>query len=816
MEMYTVGELASLTNGKVIGDSNKKISEIFYDSRSIVSPKEGIFFALTGNSNGHDYIEEVFTKSIRIFVCSYIPVKHEQATYILVDNPLEALQKWAKEHLKKHPVKTIGITGSNGKTIVKEWLFHALNSELKVYRSTKSYNSQLGLAISILQMKPGYDLGIFEVGISYPGEMEKQEKVLSPKIGVLTNVLEAHSANFKDKEDLIVEKIKLFKHSEAILCNDQPKIRTIIKQVYPDKKIIFFGKDADSDIQLLNVVKQNKSTCLNVKINSKEESFTIPFSDEASIQNALCLLAILFYLNMDVALIKKKFLQLYGISMRLELIHGDNDSVVINDTFNSDIKSLEIALQQLYQQNKPKKILILSDILQSSSKEEELWNQVSTLVNAYPLDQLLLIGEKGAKYKQWFKHATYIFSTTQEVITFIKKSPPKDSAILLKGARDFGLERISKFLQSQSHDTILEVNLNALRFNVKYFKSLLKPKTKMIAMVKASSYGIGGYEVAETLQLHHMDYLAVAYSDEGVFLRKKGIYLPIMVMNPELNSYQAIIDNDLEPEVYSFRVLEKFTERLKELSIAKKYPIHIKIDTGMCRLGFNPQEIEKLAFQLKENPWIEVKSIFTHLAVSDVPEEKDFTQRQAKLLTSAYDQLVETLGYKPMLHCCNSAGIVNYPEFHFDAVRLGIGMYGYIDHKETLKNLENVVTLQTVISNIHTIQEGGTVSYGRRFRAKKTTRIATLPIGYADGIKRLAGNGRGYVRVNGAIAPIVGSICMDMMMVDVTEILCQEGDEVIVLGESPSLLEYATWCETIPYEILTSISPRVKRIFYKE
>ncbi|MDR2123338.1 MAG: bifunctional UDP-N-acetylmuramoyl-tripeptide:D-alanyl-D-alanine ligase/alanine racemase [Flavobacteriaceae bacterium] len=813
---YSVSELARIINAKVTGNPDKEITQIFYDSRNIISPQEGVFFAIPAIHDGHLFMEKAYQKSIRIFVCTHIPVFHEDATYLIVDNPVEALQKWAGYHRLRYSLKTIGITGSNGKTIVKEWLYQCIWEEFTVVRSPKSFNSQMGLPLSVLQTTEEHDLGIFEVGISRLEEMEKQEKVLHPDIGVLTNVLAAHSEYFKDKEEQISEKIKLFKNSKVIIYPDNKRISKLIKETYSDKVLISFGKEDSSDIRLVENSFIREGMLLKLTVFGKPVEFKIPFTDEASIQNLLCLTAILHELKPDFNFMQEKFLQLQSVSMRLELVKGVNDCIIINDTFNSDYKSLEIALHFLFQQNKPKKTLILSDIFQSHIPEAELYQKIADLVNAFSLDSLLLIGEKLHKYRKLFKVSSKTFLSIKEIIHYLENCLIKDTAILLKGARKFELEKIAAHLEVQSHDTILEVNLHSLMMNVNYFKSLLKPETKIIAMVKASSYGVGSFEVAEVLQHYHADYLAVAYPDEGALLRKKGIYLPIMVMNPEISSYDVVIDNYLEPEIYSFRVLERFIQKLREKSISGKYPIHIKIDTGMHRLGFQPEEVQKLADLLKDNPFVEVRSVFSHFAASEDPDQEEFTRLQAHRLTSSHHILVNTLRYKPLIHISNSVGVINYPEYQFDAVRLGIGMYGYIDDEKTLKKLENVVTLKTVISNIHYLNQGETVSYGRRFKAERNSVIATLPIGYADGIRRMTGNGKGYVKIHGRNAPVIGTVCMDMIMVDVTDIPCKEGDPVIILGESPSLKEYAEWCCTIPYEILTSISPRVKRIYYRE
>ncbi|MDR1876133.1 MAG: bifunctional UDP-N-acetylmuramoyl-tripeptide:D-alanyl-D-alanine ligase/alanine racemase [Flavobacteriaceae bacterium] len=813
---YSVSELAKIINAKITGNPDKEVTQIFYDSRNIISPKGGVFFAIPAIHDGHLFMEEAYQKSIRIFVCTHIPVPHKGASYLIVDNPVEALQKWAAYHLSRYNLETIGITGSNGKTIIKEWLYQCIWEHFTIVRSPKSFNSQIGLSLSVLQATKDHNLGIFEVGISQPGEMDKQEKILHPTIGVLTNVLTAHSEYFKDKEEQIYEKLRLFKNSKVIIYPDDARVSKLIKETCPDKRLISFGKENSSDIRLLENSFIKDGALLKMVIFGELVEFKIPFIDEASIQNLLCLTAILHELKFDSDFMKEKFQQLQSVSMRLELVKGINNCLIINDTFNSDYKSLEIALNFLSQQNKPKKTLILSDIFQSHIPEVELYQKIADLVNASFVDSLFLVGEKLIQYQKLFKTKPQTFLSTKEIIRHLENHPVKDTAILLKGARKFELERVAAHLEIQSHDTILEVNLHSLMMNVNYFKTLLKPETKIIAMVKASSYGIGSFEVAEVLQYYHVDYLAVAYPDEGALLREKGIYLPIMVMNPEISSYEVVIDNNLEPEIYSFRVLEKFIQKLKEKSISGRYPIHIKIDTGMHRLGFLPEEVQKLADLLTDNPFVEVKSVFSHFAVSDIPDQKEFTQIQADKLILSYQVLVNTLKYKPFIHISNSAGVINYPEYQFDAVRLGIGMYGYVDNEKALKKLENVVTLKTVISNIHYLNPGETVSYGRKFKAERNSVIATLPIGYADGIRRTIGNGTGYVKIHGKNAPVIGSICMDMMMIDVTDIPCKEGDSVIILGESPSLKEHAEWCQTIPYEILTSISPRVKRIYYRE
>lgn len=813
---YTLSQLAKIIDAEVVGNPENTITHIFYDSRTIVNPENGIFIAIQGIHDGHIYMEDAYQKSIRLFICKQISVFHGDASYLIVKNPLEALQKWAAYHIFQYNFPTIGITGSNGKTIVKEWLYQCLWDQFTIVRSPKSFNSQIGLPLSLLQTESDNNFGIFEVGISKPGEMEKQEQVFHPQIGILTNILSAHSEYFTNKTELITEKIKLFAHSQTIIYNnDNKEVEKLIREKYPHKKLISFGAQ-NADVQLIKNNTTQNTTQIEISVQGEKVTFNIPFTDEASVQNILCVTAVLHSLGYGIEFMQEKILQLQSVSMRLELIKGNHNNLLINDTFNSDYISLEIALNFLFQQNNPKKILILSDILQCRTPEKEFYYKIADRVNAVSIDSIFLIGECLYKYQNLFNGTVHSFLSTQELINHLDNYFIKDAAILLKGARTFELEKVAAHLEAQSHDTIMEVNLHSLMMNINYFQSLLKPETKIIAMVKASSYGIGSFEVAEVLQYYHIDYLAVAIADEGALLRKKGIYLPIMVMNPEISSYDTVIDFQLEPEIYSFRVLEKFISRLKEKSISEKYPIHIKIDTGMHRLGFNSIQMEQLSAILKDNPFVKVKSVFSHFVVSDDLSEEEFTRKQARELKECHEVLSAGIGYTPFLHICNTTGVVNYPEYQFDAVRLGIGMYGYIDSEKALKNLENVVTLKTVISNLHHIKAGETVGYGRRFKAKEDCVIATLPVGYADGIRRLVGNEVGYVKINGQKAPIVGSVCMDMMMVNVTGIACKEGDPVIILGENPNLCDYANWCHTIPYEILTSISPRVKRIYYRE
>lgn len=813
MKPYEIKELAGIISAEITGNPIGKIEEIYFDSRTVYQPNNAVFFAFGDNK----YISDAYKKGIRIFVVAQTEEIFEDAVYLKVPSPLKALQEWAKFHRKNFSLPVIGITGSNGKTIVKEWLNQLLWKDFSIVRSPKSYNSQIGVPLSVLQMKNENSLGIFEAGISKPGEMEILEEIIQPETGILTHISSAHMENFSSNEEIIREKIKLFRHSETIIYNsDNELVERILSEVYPDKKFFTFGKKNGSTLRLVSTRELSKGTEIKIEYQSKEYSFQIPFHDEASVENILTALTLIPALELDLGEYLPSTSQLLPIEMRLEIKEAIRDSILINDSFNSDLHSVKVALDVLAQQAFPRKSLILTDVLQSNLNKDELYQKVANLVNSHQIDDLVLIGEFIPKYKNLFQTPARTFENTDEFLKELSIQNVHNEAILLKGARPFQLEKISAFLEKKSHDTVLEINLKALVDNVNFFKSRLRPGTKIMAMIKANSYGTGSFEIAQTLEHQQIDYLGAAYADEGVELRKAGITLPIMVMNPEQSSYSSIIDFKLEPEIYSSRVLDLFVQTLKEKSITEAYPIHLKIDSGMNRLGFRSEQINELIQKLKSEKSVIVKSIFTHLATADMPEEKDFAQKQLKVFDEVYDKISSELNIKPVKHALNSPGIIHFPEHQYDAVRLGIGMYGISDDEETQKQLKNVVTFKTVISRISEIKAGETVSYGRRFKAERKTKIATLPVGYADGIRRSLGNGVGKVNIHGKLVPIIGTVCMDMLMLDVTNCPCKEGDEVIIFGENPSISEVAEQMGTIPYEVLTSISSRVKRVYYRE
>ncbi|SMO55517.1 alanine racemase [Chryseobacterium rhizoplanae] len=813
---YTVQHIAEITNAQIIGDGNLLIKNIAYDSRIIYSTKNTAFIAINTHKNsGEKFIDSAIDRGINVIISEHHYPEFENITWIIVENSVEFLQKLAKYHFENSHLQSIGITGSNGKTILKEWLYQCLWNEFPTVKSPKSFNSQIGLPLSLLQINSSYKLGIFEVGISKPHEMEKLEDMFHPQIGLLTHIGTAHAANFSSEEQLIDEKISLFKNSEVIIYNgDNSLVEQKIKNLYSDKKLISYGFKKENQV----FIKSNISKDDNIIVDyfGEEISFPAHQRDEATLTNAMALITVLKELNIENKKIVEKINLLKAVEMRLEAIEGIKGNIIINDSFNLDLDSLKTALQFLNEYNKSKKSLVLTDIVGVSTNAKELYEEVSELVNEQHFDSVFLIGDEISTFSELFKAKTYTFIDTKELIESKHLTEIENQIILLKGARKFEIERLKDILELRKHDTVLEVNLNAILHNINYHKSLLNPGTKMMAMVKANAYGLGSYEVSEFLQHHHIDYLGVAYVDEGVELRKKGITTPIIVMNPEQHSYQTIIEYNLEPEIYSFRVLDLFYEAVQKSGYDKKYPIHIKLETGMHRLGFKDFELDQLSETLSQKN-LKVQSMFSHLSSSDMPEEKEFTLKQLEVFDKNSSYLIEKLEYTPLRHILNSSGITSYTNHQFDMVRIGIGMLGESPDHEIQKQLQSVVSFKTVISQISMVENGESVGYSRKYKADHLTRIATIPVGYADGIPRLIGNQVGNVGVNKTLAPIVGNICMDMMMINVDNIPnVKEGDTVTVFNAKPSLKEFAGYCKTITYEVLTSISPRVKRIYIKD
>ncbi|KQM62862.1 bifunctional UDP-N-acetylmuramoyl-tripeptide:D-alanyl-D-alanine ligase/alanine racemase [Chryseobacterium sp. Leaf201] len=813
---YTIQQIAEITNAQVIGDDTLVIRNIAFDSRIIYSTRDTAFIAInTQKNSGEKFIESAIARGITVIISQHRYPQFENITWIIVEDSIAFLQALARCHFKNNQLKSIGITGSNGKTILKEWLYQCLWNEFSTVKSPKSFNSQIGLPLSLLQINPAHELGIFEVGISKPHEMEILESIFHPQIGLLTHIGTAHLANFENEEALINEKIKLFKTSEVIIYNgDNLLVDKKIKALYSGKKLIAYGLKENNQVRFKADVSKNDNAV--VLYFEEEISFPVHQRDEATLTNALALIAVLKELNIENRNIIEKINSLKAVEMRLEAVEGVRNNIIINDYFNLDLDSLKTALQFLNEYNKQKRSLVLTDMIGVNENHHQLYEEVSELVNEQKFDHVFLIGNEISNFSELFKAETFTFTDTQELIESKHLNEIENQIILLKGARKFEIERLKEILELRKHDTVLEINLNAILHNINFHKSLLKPATKMMAMVKANAYGLGSYEISEFLQHHHIDYLGVAFVDEGVELRKKGITVPIIVMNPEQHSYETVIRYNLEPEIYSFRVLELFYEAVQKSGYDSKYPVHIKLETGMNRLGFKGGELDGLS-EILNHRNLQVQSIFSHLSSSDLPDEKEFTLGQLKIFEKNSSYLIKKLSYAPMRHILNSSGITGYTDHQYDMVRIGIGMLGESPNDKIQKQLHSVVSFKTVISKISTVEKGESVGYSRRFKAEHTTKIATIPVGYADGIPRLIGNQTGSVGINKMLAPIVGSICMDMMMINIDHIPhVKEGDPVTIFNAKPSLKEFAAYCKTITYEVLTSISPRVKRIYIKD
>lgn len=813
---YSTKEIAEITQSQIIGDKNLQIQHIAFDSRNIYSTLKTAFIAINTHKNsGEKYISQAIEKGIKVIISENFYSEYDGITWIIVENSVKFLQDLAHYHIENQLIKTIGITGSNGKTIVKEWLYQCLWNEFPTVKSPKSFNSQIGLPISLLQTSEKHQVGIFEVGISKPNEMKTLEEIFSPKIGILTHIGTAHSSNFENELQLIKEKLILFKNSEIIIYNgDNEQVCKEIKTQYSDKKLISFGLKTHNDVKIICDYKDRSQEIL-VQYFSEKLSFPANQRDEATLTNALAVICILKEFGFTNEKIVEKINNLKAVEMRLESVNGVRNNLIINDSFNLDLDSLIIAYQFINQYNRDEKTLVLSDIFDVKNDDVSLYHKVAEITNQQNFKQIFLVGNQISRFQEKFNAKTFTFSTTKELVESQQLNSIENQLILLKGARIFEFEKIKSHLELQKHDTVLEINLNAILHNINVHKSLLKPETKMCAMVKAYSYGLGGYEIAEFLQHHHIDYLGVAYADEGVDLRKNGITTPILVMNPEQGSYDVIIDYNLEPEIYSLRVLELFANQLQMKGIQQKYPIHIKVETGMHRLGFKEHEIDELVENLKKYN-VKVASIFSHLSSADVPEEDDYTMEQIHTFQRVSSKISEALGYQPIRHILNTAGITYYSDYQFEMVRIGIGMVGISANPKVKKQLQNAVTFKTVISQISEVKQGESIGYNRKYKAEKDTRIATIPVGYADGIPRLIGNKKGFVGIQNQKVSIVGNICMDMLMVDLQNIKAKEGDEVIIFNGNPTLEEFSGYCQTIPYEVLTSISRRVKRIYIKD
>lgn len=811
--MTAFSQLASITNGKVLRlTQDREISAILTDSRKATTAEGAVFFAIRGeHHDGHSYLSGLYDRGVRQFVVEQaeeaVLRQLKEANIIQVTSSLHALQQLATHHRSESNVPLIGITGSNGKTIVKEWLFQLLSPDYKIAKNPGSYNSQLGVPLSIWQLQLHHEMGIFEAGISKPGEMEKLSSILQPTIGILTNIGSAHDEGFASREEKVDEKLKLFNSTKVVIyCKDH---------VLADKAIeksgltsLSWGFSSTAGIRLR---KENGKFAVSFK--GTAFTLTLPFSDKASVENSFHCVALLIHLGYSPSEIQDRVQTLQSVPMRLELKEGINQCQVIDDSYNNDLAGLQISLDFLSSQHqKIKKRLILSDIAESGLSDDDLAKKIAALISGNQVHGFIGIGKILSAHKNYFPAGSSFYANTRDFIDNFNWDTLQHEVILVKGARAFQFEQIIARIQRKVHGTVMEIDLGAVIHNLNFFQARLKPSTKIMVMVKAFAYGSGSTEIANLLQYHKVDYLGVAYADEGIELRKNNITVPVMVMNPSEESFAALLQFKLEPEVYSFRILKSYLNFLQ----GRPSTVHLKLDTGMHRLGFEESDLDGLIRSLRENPALKVASIFSHLAGADESEHDHFSREQAQRFKQSADKVSAALGYQPLYHILNSPGILRLPEFQFDMVRLGIGLYGIDPTGGKINGLKPVPTLKTIISQIKHIPPGESVGYSRKGKAEKTLTIATIAIGYADGYSRAFSRGAGKVLIHGQLAFVIGNVCMDMTMVDITDIPAKEGDEVIVFGEGLSIQKVADSIHTIPYEILTSTSERVKRIFVAE
>ena len=843
---YSIKQIAEMIGADRMGEASATINWLLTDSRSLSFPEETLFFALpTKRNTGANYIPELIERGVRNFVVSgedyknvELRMRNEESNtvskpdgnpsfsllrsslnFLVVSSPLKALQKLAELHRAKFSIPVVGITGSNGKTIVKEWLNQLLGDDHHIVRSPRSYNSQVGVPLSVWQMSEDNDLAIFEAGISEPGEMRALEAIVKPTIGILTNIGGAHQENFFSLQEKCMEKLTFFKNCDVLIYNGDDEFisNCVSKSLLPSREIAWSLKDPERPLYITKVEKKDDCTEISYRYLDMENHYTLPFIDDASIENSLHCLAVCVYLMLPRQKISERMARLEPVAMRLEVKEGKNGCLLINDSYNSDLGSLDIALDFQYRRSLAtglKRTLILSDILETGQNAPTLYRRVAQLADSRGVQRIIGVGPNISSCADSFGMEKVFFPDTQTLLRSISRGDIvlSKELILIKGARKFGFDALTEALEKKVHETILEVNLGAMVDNLNYYRSKLKPETKMVCMVKASAYGAGSYEVAKTLQEHHVDYLAVAVADEGADLRKAGITADILIMNPEMTAFKTLFDYKLEPEVYSFHLLEALIKAAEKSGVTH-FPIHIKLDTGMHRLGFAPEDMPELVRRLQGQNAVIVRSVFSHLVGSDEARFDAFTRHQIETFEAAAQVLQSGFPHKILRHICNSAGIERFPGAQFDMVRLGIGLYGVSPIDNSI--LHNVSTLKTTILQIHDVPQEDTVGYSRKGHLTRPSRIAALPIGYADGLNRRLGNGHAYCLVNGQRAPYVGNICMDVCMIDVTDIDCKEGDSVEIFGDHLPVTVLSDVLETIPYEVLTSVSARVKRVYFQ-
>ncbi|HVY73323.1 MAG TPA: bifunctional UDP-N-acetylmuramoyl-tripeptide:D-alanyl-D-alanine ligase/alanine racemase [Puia sp.] len=820
---YSIRHIASLVNGTWLqAGEEAQIENLLTDSRRLVFPESTLFFALPGpRRSGQQFLPELFQRGVRNFIVEEEVdlTLYPGANIIRVANALSALQTLAAFHRSRFEYPVIGITGSNGKTIVKEWLNQLLEDKFRIVRSPRSFNSQTGVPLSVWQMNDSYNLALIEAGISEKGEMAALQRIIRPEFGVFTNIGEAHDEGFKDRTEKIQEKLQLFEESRLLMYPaDDAALHEVISswsRIHPEVKLFSFGKSG-SALRLISEKRNEGSTELQLEYEKQIFSLTIGFADDASVQNVLTCIAVLLNLNISTDEFSSRFLRLSPISMRMELQTGINHCSVINDSYSADISSLRIALDFLSRQRQHlKRTVILSDILQSGQRPELLYGEVARLLRQFQVDRLIGIGEEISANRKLFDIQEQAFhASTASFLESFHARAFHDEAILIKGARVFGFERIDRLLSQQVHETLLELNLEAMAHNLKAYHGLLRAATRIMAMVKAFSYGSGGFEIARALEFHKVDYLAVAYADEGSSLRTQGIRLPIVVMNTEESALDALVEYQLEPVIYSFRILQAVEKYIRNEGLTA-FPVHLELETGMNRLGFSEPDIPRLNGMLRHTA-LQVRSVFSHLAASEDAQQDEFTERQFQRYREMSAQLQEAVPRPFLRHIANSAAVVRNPGLQLDMVRIGIGLYGIDPANSHQLDLRPVGTLKTTIAQIKSIHSGETIGYNRRGLADRPLKIATVRLGYADGYPRSLGNGVGKMLYRGQLVPTIGNLCMDMSMIDITSIdNAREGDELLVFGPGLPVEQVARWAGTIPYELLAGISQRVKRVYYE-
>ena len=822
---YTIEKVTTLIGSHRFGTADATIGILLTDSRSLCFAEETLFFALkSGRGDGHNYISDLYRRGVRNFVVEDVPADYAtayaDANFLKVENSLVALQRLAERHRDEYNIPVVGITGSNGKTIVKEWLYQLMSPEMNVTRSPRSYNSQIGVPLSVWLLNEQSQVGVFEAGISEPGEMLELRDIIQPTIAELTFIGEAQLLKIASLEKICREKIILFHDAKTIVyCKDDTLVDNMVKSFdYKGENLSWSMKDPEAALYVKQVDKNGLTSTIHYIYKGEEGEYELPFIDEASVRNSATTAVVALYLGLSKEHLAERMKNLEPVAMRLEVKEGQNGCTLINDSYNSDINSLDIALDFMSRRPDHKglgRTLILSDIYQTGEPLEQLYTSVSNLSLKRGVNKIIGIGPQIMAHADIIKVPEKFFF--HDVTSFIHSTVfenLRDEVILIKGARRFGFDNITELLVKKVHETILEVNLSNVVKNLNFYRSFMKPETRLVCMIKADAYGAGAVEIAKTLQDHRVDYLAVAVADEGVTLRKNGITSNIMIMNPEMSAFKTMFDYDLEPEVYSFRLLDALVREAQKNGISN-FPVHIKLDTGMHRLGFDPlKDMPELIDRLKHQSAVIPRSVFSHFVGSDSDSFDEFSAHQFELFDKGSKLLCEAFPHKILRHIDNSAGIEHFPERQLDMCRLGLGLYGYDSRDNSMIN--NVTTLKTTILQIHDIPANETIGYSRRGTLTRDSRIAAIPIGYADGLNRHLGNRHCYCLVNGKKAEYVGNICMDVAMIDVTDIDCKEGDHVVLFGEELPVTVLSDAIDTIPYEVLTGISNRVKRVYYQD